>query len=168
MLVETHSWRDYPHRVKTTHDVVLSVVRQIAAHGKDWMQVAQAADARSLAGQPVPLDYAPTTRCARSISSVQLHAHAVRHLRRADDALRRDEAGGLAHPAARRRAAGARRTRRARATSCRRAGRVDRREAQACTASVSTVDHADGEARRAGVPRDETQFGAASWKATSA
>jgi hypothetical protein len=37
-------------------------VRQIAAHGKDWMQVAQAADARSLAGQPVPLDYAPSDK----------------------------------------------------------------------------------------------------------
>src|SRR4249919_2528754 len=58
MLLETHSWRDYPHRVKTTHDVVLSVIRQIAAHGQEWMKVAQAADARSLAGQPVPLDYA--------------------------------------------------------------------------------------------------------------
>jgi len=62
MLLETHSWRDYPHRVKTTHDVVLSVIRQIAAHGQEWMKVAQAADARSLAGQPVPLDYAASDK----------------------------------------------------------------------------------------------------------
>jgi hypothetical protein len=62
MLVETHSWRDYPHRVKTTHDVVLSVARQVAEHGRAWMRVAQAADARSLAGQPVPLDYAPSAK----------------------------------------------------------------------------------------------------------
>jgi hypothetical protein len=62
MLVETHSWRDYPHRVKTTHDTVLSVVDQVAQHGKEWQQIADAADARSLAGQTVPLDYAPTDK----------------------------------------------------------------------------------------------------------
>ena len=62
MLVETHAWRDYPHRVKTTHDIVLSVVRQIAEHGAEWKRIADAADARSLAGQQVPLDYAPTDK----------------------------------------------------------------------------------------------------------
>jgi hypothetical protein len=66
MLVETHSWRDYPHRVKTTHDTVLSVVRQVAEHGRDWKRIADAADAKSLAGQSVPLDYAPTDK-ARTI-----------------------------------------------------------------------------------------------------
>jgi hypothetical protein len=62
MLVETHSWRPYKHRVKTTHDVVLSVVDQVAQHGSDWMQVAKAADAKSLAGAPVPLDYTATDK----------------------------------------------------------------------------------------------------------
>ena len=57
MLVETHSWRNYKHRVKTTYDTVLAVVDQVAAHGQDWLRIAAAADARSLAGQPVPLDY---------------------------------------------------------------------------------------------------------------
>ena len=62
MLVETHSWRDYPHRVKTTHTIVLSVVEQIAKHGREWMKLAKAADARPLAGQPVALDYAATPK----------------------------------------------------------------------------------------------------------
>jgi hypothetical protein len=64
MLVETHSWRDYAHRVKVTHDVVLSVVDQVARHGQDWLRIAHEADARaeSLAGKPVPLDYAATDK----------------------------------------------------------------------------------------------------------
>jgi hypothetical protein len=62
MLVETHSWRDYPHRVKTTQTIVLSVVEQVAQHGRAWMDIAKAADARALAGQPVPLDYAATPK----------------------------------------------------------------------------------------------------------
>jgi hypothetical protein len=59
MLVETHSWRDYPTRVAITHDTVLSVLRQVAAHGGDWLRLQQAADARAaqLAGLPVPLEF---------------------------------------------------------------------------------------------------------------
>jgi hypothetical protein len=57
MLVETHSWRPYPHRVKTTHDIVLSVMQHVADNGADWMRIAKAADAADLAGKPVPLDY---------------------------------------------------------------------------------------------------------------
>jgi hypothetical protein len=62
MLVETHSWRPYPHRVKTTHDIVLSVIDQVGKHGAEWMRIAHAADAKSLAGQPVPLDYTATDK----------------------------------------------------------------------------------------------------------
>jgi hypothetical protein len=59
MLVETHSWRDYPTRVAITHDTVMSVLRQVAAHGSDWLRMQHAADARAaqLAGQSVPLEY---------------------------------------------------------------------------------------------------------------
>jgi hypothetical protein len=59
MLVETHSWKDYPTRVRITHDTIVSVLRQVAAHGKDWMRTALEADARAaaLAGQPVALSY---------------------------------------------------------------------------------------------------------------
>jgi len=59
MLVETHSWKDYPTRVRITHDTVVSVLDQVAAHGAEWRATQQAADARAaaLAGQPVPLEY---------------------------------------------------------------------------------------------------------------
>lgn len=59
MLVETHSWKDYPTRVRVTHNAVVSVLQQVAAHGQDWMRAAAQADARAarLAGQPVALSY---------------------------------------------------------------------------------------------------------------
>ena len=59
MLVETHSWRPYPYRVKTTHDTILAMVGQAAAQGRDWMRIADEADARAakLGGAPVPLSW---------------------------------------------------------------------------------------------------------------
>ncbi len=62
MLVETHSWKQYPARVRATRETVLSVLKQVAAHGADWRRLQQAADARSaqLAGEQVPLAYEAT------------------------------------------------------------------------------------------------------------
>jgi hypothetical protein len=59
MLVETHSWKDYPTRVRITHNSVISVLEQVAEHGKQWQLAAAAADARAarLAGTPVTLSY---------------------------------------------------------------------------------------------------------------
>ncbi|OGT59189.1 MAG: peptidase M14 [Gammaproteobacteria bacterium RIFCSPHIGHO2_12_FULL_63_22] len=59
MLVETHSWKDYPTRVRITRNTVVAVMEQIAAHGGDWLARAKAADARSanLGGKSVALDY---------------------------------------------------------------------------------------------------------------
>src|SRR5690606_24793372 len=59
MLVETHSWRDYPHRVRTTHAAILAVLALVAEHGDEWQATALAADGRAsrLAGEPMPLDY---------------------------------------------------------------------------------------------------------------
>ncbi len=59
MLVETHSWKDYPTRVRATHNTIVSLLEQIAAHGGQWLKLAHEADLRSgkLAGQWVPLDY---------------------------------------------------------------------------------------------------------------
>ena len=61
MLVETHSWKTYPVRVQVTFNTVVSVLQQVATHGRQWQQVARDADARAsrLQGQPVPLTYAP-------------------------------------------------------------------------------------------------------------
>ena len=64
MLVETHSWKDYPTRVRVTHNTVISVLEQVAQNGKAWQQAAQAADARAaqLAGAPVALTYRTTDK----------------------------------------------------------------------------------------------------------
>jgi hypothetical protein len=64
MLVETHSWKDYPTRVRITHNSIVSVLRNVADHGQEWMQAALAADARAvrLAGQPVALSYKTTDK----------------------------------------------------------------------------------------------------------
>jgi hypothetical protein len=62
MLVETHSWKEYPVRVRITRNTVVSVLEQIAAHGDEWLRTARQADARAAAlpAEPVPLAYAAT------------------------------------------------------------------------------------------------------------
>ncbi|HEY5804772.1 MAG TPA: M14 family metallopeptidase [Lysobacter sp.] len=64
MLVETHSWRDYPHRVKVTHNIIVALLDLLASNGAQWQQLAAAADKRAaaLGGQPVALDYKATDR----------------------------------------------------------------------------------------------------------
>ena len=68
MLVETHSWKDYPTRVRITRNTVVSVLEQVGAHGAAWLKAAQQADARAakLAGAVVPVSY-KTTDKARMI-----------------------------------------------------------------------------------------------------
>lgn len=62
MLVETHSWKDYPTRVRVTHNTIISVLEQMASHGAEWLAVAHAADERAakLGGETVPLAYEAT------------------------------------------------------------------------------------------------------------
>ncbi|WLI89309.1 M14 family metallopeptidase [Massilia sp. R2A-15] len=64
MLVETHSWKDYPTRVRITHNAIVSVLDQVAKHGAEWQQAAADADARALkiAGTPVPLTWKTTDK----------------------------------------------------------------------------------------------------------
>ncbi|GAA0753048.1 M14 family metallopeptidase [Ideonella azotifigens] len=64
MLVETHSWKDYPTRVRVMRNTIVSVLARIAEHGQAWLKIAHEADERAakLAGQPVPLDYAATDK----------------------------------------------------------------------------------------------------------
>jgi hypothetical protein len=59
MLVETHSWKDYPTRVRITRNTIISLLEQVAAHGDQWQALTRAADARSaaLGGTPVALDF---------------------------------------------------------------------------------------------------------------
>ena len=64
MLVETHSWKEYPVRVRITRNTVVSVLDQVARHGKTWQQAAFAADARAakLGNQPMALSYKATDK----------------------------------------------------------------------------------------------------------
>jgi hypothetical protein len=64
MLVETHSWKDYPTRVRVTRNTVLSVLQQVAQNGTAWQAVARAADQRAsrLQGAPVALTYRTTDK----------------------------------------------------------------------------------------------------------
>lgn len=64
MLVETHSWREYPHRVNVTRNIIVDLLEQIAQYGPQWQQLAQAADKRAaaLGGKPVALDYKATDK----------------------------------------------------------------------------------------------------------
>ena len=60
VLVETHSWKDYPTRVRATRNTIVNVVELAAKSGREWLKVAQAADERAeaLGGLDVPLAYA--------------------------------------------------------------------------------------------------------------
>ena len=68
MLVETHSWKDYPTRVRLTRNAVVAVLAQIARHGAAWQRTAFEADARALTigGTPVALTY-KTSDSARMV-----------------------------------------------------------------------------------------------------
>src|SRR5690606_9981873 len=62
ILVETHSWKEYPVRVRITRNLVVGMLEQTARHGRDWLAAAAAADARAatLAGSAVPLEWVAT------------------------------------------------------------------------------------------------------------
>ncbi|NHZ61968.1 M14 family metallopeptidase [Massilia genomosp. 1] len=64
VLVETHAWKDYPTRVRITRNSVVSVLDQVAQHGKAWQTAAREADARAarLGGTELPLTYKPTDK----------------------------------------------------------------------------------------------------------
>ena len=62
ILVETHSWKDYPTRVRITRNTVLDLLELAAGDGRGWLTAAHDADARAarLGGQSVPLQYQAT------------------------------------------------------------------------------------------------------------
>jgi hypothetical protein len=61
LLVETHSWKDYPTRVRTTHNTIIKLSEMTAQHGREWRKLMRAADERAqrLGGEEVALDYQP-------------------------------------------------------------------------------------------------------------
>ncbi|MFA6066994.1 MAG: M14 family metallopeptidase [Janthinobacterium sp.] len=64
VLVETHSWKDYPTRVRITRNTIVSLLSQMAQHGAAWRQTAMEADLRAtqLAGSVLPLSYRTTEK----------------------------------------------------------------------------------------------------------
>lgn len=64
MLVETHSWKPYPQRVRITRNTILAVIERSARDGARWREAADAADAAAagLGGSTIALDYAATER----------------------------------------------------------------------------------------------------------
>ena len=68
ILVETHSWKDYPTRVRITRNAIVDLVSMAARDGARWLADEAAADgrARGLGGTPVPLTY-KATDAARTI-----------------------------------------------------------------------------------------------------
>jgi hypothetical protein len=62
MLVETHSWKDYPTRVRVTHDILVGLLDAIAREPERWIAVAAnaARAATALAGTDVVLAWENT------------------------------------------------------------------------------------------------------------
>lgn len=60
VLVETHSWKRYEHRVRVTRNSIVGLAELTAAHGAQWLREVQQADvaASRLGGTDVILDYA--------------------------------------------------------------------------------------------------------------
>ncbi|HWK74220.1 MAG TPA: M14 family metallopeptidase [Povalibacter sp.] len=59
VLVETHSWKNYPTRVRITRNSIIGMMELAAIHGDEWLKAAQAADQRAaqIGGSSVALVY---------------------------------------------------------------------------------------------------------------
>ncbi len=59
LLVETHSWKDYPTRVRVTRNTIVALAEMISKQGARWRAATLAADQRAerLGGSGVPLDF---------------------------------------------------------------------------------------------------------------
>jgi hypothetical protein len=62
VLVETHSWKNYPTRVRITHDSIIAMMEMAARDGSKWLQAAKTADenAARVGGTSVALTYENT------------------------------------------------------------------------------------------------------------
>jgi hypothetical protein len=64
VLVETHSWKPYRHRVLIMRNTVVTLADMVAHTGRSWLKLAQDADraASRLAGAELTLDYSTNWR----------------------------------------------------------------------------------------------------------
>ncbi len=64
ILVETHSWRPYKHRVQVTKNILLELAHQVAKNAKEWQSAAKTADFTSslIATKSIAVEYAATKK----------------------------------------------------------------------------------------------------------
>lgn len=62
ILVESHSWKDYPTRVQTHRAVVLSALELAQKDAKSWVEAGRALQKESLAGKSVDLQWENTDK----------------------------------------------------------------------------------------------------------
>lgn len=62
VLVETHSWKDYPTRVKTHYNTVLSSLELAQKESKKWIEIYKELDRENLAGTKVAMDFKHTDK----------------------------------------------------------------------------------------------------------
>jgi hypothetical protein len=64
VLVETHSWKEYAHRVRLMRNTITGLAELVAAHGQSWLELAHQADqsAMKLGGTEMPLDFSSSWR----------------------------------------------------------------------------------------------------------
>jgi hypothetical protein len=64
VLVETHSWKVYAHRVRVMCNTITSLAELVAEHGRNWLELAHQADqsAMKLGGAELPLDFTSSWR----------------------------------------------------------------------------------------------------------
>ncbi|MBB6093411.1 hypothetical protein HNQ60_002289 [Povalibacter uvarum] len=64
VLVETHSWKDYPTRVRITRNSIISMMELATQHADAWLKAARVADERAskIGGSSVALVYGNTDR----------------------------------------------------------------------------------------------------------
>ena len=62
VLVETHSWKDYPTRVRVTRNAIVAMTELAADRGAEWRSAARNADERAagIGGSPVALTFENT------------------------------------------------------------------------------------------------------------
>jgi hypothetical protein len=62
VLVETHSWKDYPTRVRVTRNSIIAMIEMAARDGRKWLEAAKTADERAAraGGTSVAMTYENT------------------------------------------------------------------------------------------------------------
>jgi hypothetical protein len=77
VLVETHSWKDYPTRVRLTRDTIVALTELAVRDGHAWLAAAAAADRRAsaLGGSTVALSFRNTDKH----STIDFRGYAYTH-----------------------------------------------------------------------------------------